>query len=103
MSLGALRIHLALGFAASVARPRRHGVLGGGITGSPLFHPPQVDDLGHAWFDLAMLTLLMVIVVVLLISAGQLSVFDLDISAFPGGTAGVLVLVVVVLLLTRRI
>jgi len=50
-----------------------------------------------------MLTLLMLIVVLLLVSAGQFASFDLDFSAFPGGTAGVLVLVVVVLLLTRRI
>lgn len=50
-----------------------------------------------------MLTLLALIVVVLLLSVGQLSTFDFDLSAFPGGTAGVLVLVVVVLLLTRRI
>lgn len=50
-----------------------------------------------------MLTLLMLIVVVLLISAGQFSVYDLDFSAFPGGTAGVLVLVVIALLLTRRV
>lgn len=50
-----------------------------------------------------MLTLLMLIVVVLLVSAGQFYAFDLDFSAFPGGTAGLLVLVVVVLLLTRRI
>ena len=45
----------------------------------------------------------MLIVVVLLISAGQFSVYDLDFSAFPGGTAGVLVLVVIALLLTRRV
>jgi len=50
-----------------------------------------------------MLTLLMLIVVVLLVSAGQFSGFDLDFSAFPGGTAGVLVLVVIALLLTRQI
>jgi len=50
-----------------------------------------------------MLTLLMLIVVLILVSAGQFTSFDLDFSAFPGGTAGVLVLVVVVLLLTRRI
>ncbi len=50
-----------------------------------------------------MLTLLALVAVVLLLSVGQLSTFDLDLSAFPGGTAGVLVLVVVVLLLTRRI
>ena len=102
MGLRGLRVRRALGLGASVARPRRYGVLTGGIAGSLLFHPPQVDDLGHAWFDPAMLTLLMLIVVVLLVSAGQFSVFDLDFSGFPGGTAGVLVLVVVVLLLTRR-
>lgn len=50
-----------------------------------------------------MLTLLMLIVVVLLIGAGQFSVYDLDLSAFPGGTAGVLVLAVIALLLTRRV
>ncbi len=50
-----------------------------------------------------MLTLLALVVIVLLLSVGQLSTLDLDFSAFPGGTAGVLVLVVVVLLLTRRI
>jgi len=50
-----------------------------------------------------MLTLLVLVVTVLLVSVGQLSTFDLDFSAFPGGTAGVMVLVVVVLLLTRRI
>lgn len=57
----------------------------------------------HGCCDPAMLTLLMLIVVILLVSAGQLSVFDFDFSAFPGGAAGVLVLVVVALLLTRRI
>ncbi len=50
-----------------------------------------------------MVTLLILIVVVLLVTAGQFSSFDFDFSAFPGGTAGVLVLVVVILLLTRRI
>ncbi len=50
-----------------------------------------------------MLTLFVLIVVVLLISAGQFSLFDIDLSAFPGGTAGVLVLVVIALLLTRRV
>ncbi len=50
-----------------------------------------------------MLTILMLIVVVLLISAGQFSVYDLDFSAFPGGTAGLLVLVVIALLVTRRV
>ncbi len=50
-----------------------------------------------------MLTLLMLVVVVLLISAGQFSVYDLGLSAFPGGTAGLLVLVVIALLLTRRV
>ena len=50
-----------------------------------------------------MLTLLMLIVVVVLISAGQFSVLDFDFSAFPGGAAGVLVLAVIALLLTRRV
>lgn len=50
-----------------------------------------------------MITLLILIVVVLLVSLGQLTVFDVDLSAFPGGLAGVLVLVVVALLVTRRI
>ncbi len=50
-----------------------------------------------------MVTLLVLIVVVLLVSLGQLTVFDIDLSAFPGGIVGVLVLVVVALLVTRRI
>ncbi len=50
-----------------------------------------------------MITLLVLIVVVLLVSLGQLTVFDIDLSAFPGGIVGVLVLVVVALLVTRRI
>ena len=50
-----------------------------------------------------MITLLVLLVVVLLVSLGQLTVFDIDLSAFPGGITGVLVLVVVALLVTRRI
>ncbi len=50
-----------------------------------------------------MITLLILLVVVLLVSLGQLTVFDIDLSAFPGGIVGVLVLVVVALLVTRRI
>ncbi len=50
-----------------------------------------------------MITLLVLLVVVLLVSLGQLTVFDIDLSAFPGGVVGVLVLVVVALLVTRRI
>ena len=50
-----------------------------------------------------MVTLLVLIVVVLLVSLGQLSMFDFDLSAFPGGIVGVLVLVVIGLLVTRRI
>ena len=50
-----------------------------------------------------MITLLVLIVVVLLVSLGQLTLFDIDLSAFPGGIVGVLVLVVVALLVTRRI
>ena len=50
-----------------------------------------------------MVTVLVLIVVVLLVSLGQLSMFDLDLTAFPGGIVGVLVLVVVALLVTRRI
>ena len=50
-----------------------------------------------------MITLLVLIVVVLLVSLGQLTVFDIDLSAFPGGIVGVLVLVVIALLVTRRI
>ena len=50
-----------------------------------------------------MVTLLVLLVVVLLVSLGQLTVFDIDLSAFPGGIVGVLVLVVVALLVTRRI
>jgi hypothetical protein len=50
-----------------------------------------------------MVTLLILIVIVLLVSLGQLSMFDIDLSAFPGGIVGVLVLVVLALLVTRRI
>jgi len=50
-----------------------------------------------------MLTLIMLIVVALLVTAGQFAAFDFDLSAFPGGAAGILVLVVVALMLTRRI
>ncbi len=50
-----------------------------------------------------MITLLVLIVVVLLVSLGQLTLFDIDLSAFPGGIVGVLVLIVVALLVTRRI
>ena len=50
-----------------------------------------------------MVTLLVLLVVVLLVSLGQLSMFDIDLSAFPGGVVGVLVLVVIGLLVTRRI
>ena len=50
-----------------------------------------------------MVTLLVLLLVVLLLSVGQLSMFDIDLSAFPGGIVGVLVLVVVALLVTRRI
>lgn len=50
-----------------------------------------------------MITLLVLLVVVLLVSLGQWTVFDIDLSAFPGGIAGVLVLVVIALLVTRRI
>jgi len=50
-----------------------------------------------------MVTLLILVVVVLLVSAGQLSMFDIDLSAFPGGTVGVIALVVIALLVTRRI
>jgi len=50
-----------------------------------------------------MVTLLILIVVILLVSLGQLTVFDIDLSAFPGGIVGVLVLIVVALLVTRRI
>ena len=50
-----------------------------------------------------MVTLLILLVVVLLVSLGQLTVFDIDLSAFPGGIVGVLVLVVIGLLVTRRI
>ena len=50
-----------------------------------------------------MVTLLILLVVVLLVSLGQLSLFAIDLSAFPGGITGVLVLVVIGLLVTRRI
>lgn len=50
-----------------------------------------------------MVTLLVLIVVVLLVSVGQLSVFDIDLSGFPGGAVGVLVLIVIALLVTRRL
>lgn len=50
-----------------------------------------------------MITLLALLAVVLLVSLGHLSVLAVDLSAFPGGLAGVLVLLVVALLLTRRI
>ncbi len=50
-----------------------------------------------------MITLLVLLVVVLLVSLGQLTMFDIDLSAFPGGITGVLVLVVIGLLVTRRI
>ena len=50
-----------------------------------------------------MVTLLVLLVVVLLVSFGQLSMFEIDLSAFPGGITGVLVLVVIGLLVTRRI
>ena len=50
-----------------------------------------------------MITLLVLLVVVLLVSLGQLTLFDIDLSAFPGGIVGVLVLVAIGLLVTRRI
>lgn len=50
-----------------------------------------------------MVTLLVLIVVVVLVTFGQLSLFEIDLSAFPGGLVGVLVLVVIGLLVTRRI
>lgn len=46
---------------------------------------------------------LLLIVVLLLLSAGLVSPFDFDVSAFPGGMAGLLAAVVIGLLLTRRI
>ena len=51
-----------------------------------------------------MLTLLMLVIVALLISAGGgFASLDLDMSLFPGGIGGVLVLIVIALLITRRI
>ncbi|MBC7802120.1 MAG: hypothetical protein H7Z10_16005 [Gemmatimonadaceae bacterium] len=50
-----------------------------------------------------MLTLLVLILVVLLIGAGQFSIYELDLAGFPGGTAGALALLLIALLLTRRI
>ncbi len=50
-----------------------------------------------------MVTLLFLVVVALLVSVGHLTAFNLDLSAFPGGAAGVLALIVVALLVTRRI
>ncbi len=49
-----------------------------------------------------MVTLLILVVVALLVSVGQLAAFNIDLSAFPGGAAGVLALVVIALLVTRR-
>ncbi len=50
-----------------------------------------------------MITLLFLVIAALLISLGQLAAFNIDLSSFPGGAAGVLALVVVALLVTRRI
>lgn len=50
-----------------------------------------------------MITLLFLVVVGILVSVGQLAAFNLDLSAFPGGAAGVLALVAIALLVTRRI
>lgn len=50
-----------------------------------------------------MLTLLVLILFVLLVGAGQVSMYDFDLSGFPGGTGGALALLLIVLLLTRRI
>lgn len=50
-----------------------------------------------------MLTLFFLVVVALLVSVGQLAAFNFDLSALPGGAAGVLALIVVALLVTRRI
>ena len=50
-----------------------------------------------------MVTLLVLFLVVIFVSLGQLSMFEIDLSAFPGGIVGVLVLVVIGLLVTRRI
>jgi len=50
-----------------------------------------------------MLTLLFLVLLAVFVLAGQLSMFDIDLSAFPGGLTGVVVLAVVALLLSRRI
>jgi len=50
-----------------------------------------------------MITLLFLAVIALLVSVGQFAAFSIDLSAFPGGMAGVLALVVIALLVTRRI
>ena len=67
---------------------------------SPSITDAQPSDLRAST---PMITLLVLLVVVLLVSLGQLTVLDIDLSAFPGGIMGVLVLVVVALLVTRRI
>jgi len=50
-----------------------------------------------------MITLLFLVAVVLLVGAGHFAAFTFDLSAVPGGATGVLALVVVVLLVTRRL
>lgn len=55
------------------------------------------------WPDRTLITLLFLVIAALLISFGQLAAFNIDMSAFPGGAPGVLALVVIVLLVTRRI
>lgn len=50
-----------------------------------------------------MITLLIILVLIVAVLAGQVSMFDIDLSAFPGGITGLAVLVVVGLLLSRRI
>ena len=67
---------------------------------SPLITGAQPPSL---WAPTPMITLFTLLAVLLLVSLGHLSMLAVDLSAFPGGLAGVLVLLVVVLLLTRRI
>ena len=51
-----------------------------------------------------MVTILVVLVVLmLLLGAGDLSLLHIDVGLFPGGLAGLAALVVIALLVTRRL
>lgn len=51
-----------------------------------------------------MVTFLVVLVVVmLLLGAGDLSLLHVDVGLFPGGSAGLAALVIIALLVTRRL